>query len=75
MANLLALNYVQQLKADAAGFQRRYQSLLSRGYDATPAELLQQEMGIDINDPQKLIATAVGVLRQWKEELRAYALR
>jgi oligoendopeptidase F len=75
LANLLALNYVQQLKADPAGFQRRYQSLLSRGYDGTPAELLQQEMGIDINDQQKLIATAVGVLRQWREELGAYALR
>jgi oligoendopeptidase F len=75
LANLLALNYVQQLKADPTGFQRRYQALLSRGYDGTPSELLQQEMGIDINDQQKLIATAVGVLRQWREELRACALR
>jgi oligoendopeptidase F len=69
LANLLALNYLHQLESDPKGFQRRYQSLLSRGYDARPSDLLRQEMGIDVNDHHKLIATAVGELRQWRDEL------
>jgi oligoendopeptidase F len=71
LARLLALNYLQQLRKDPSGFQRRYESLLSRGYDATPSELLKQEMGLDVNDHQTLIANAVTVLRQWREELTA----
>ncbi len=69
LANLLALNYLQQLKTDPVLFQRRYQSLLSRGYDAAPSELLKQELGIDVDDHDKLIDSAVGVLRQWRAEL------
>ena len=69
VATLLALNYVRQLKTDPDGFQRRYQSLLSRGYDATPAELLRQEMDINFDDAERLIATANDVIREWRREL------
>lgn len=69
LASLIALNYMQQLKKDPASFQRRYQSLLSRGYDATPDDLLEQEMGIEFGESQRLITTAMGMLRQWRQEL------
>ena len=71
LANLLAFNYLQQLKTDSAGFQRRYQSLLSRGYDASPTVLLREEMGIDLTDAPKLVTTAQSVLREWRRELES----
>jgi oligoendopeptidase F len=71
LAKLLALNYVEQLHADPARFQQRYESLLSRGYDAEPARLLREEMGIDLADTKALVARATDVVRKWVDELEA----
>ncbi|HYV99200.1 MAG TPA: M3 family metallopeptidase [Gemmatimonadaceae bacterium] len=69
LAKLLALNYAGQLHDDPARFQPRFVSLLSRGYDATPAQLLREEMGIDFNDVDGLVKRASSVIREWMLEL------
>jgi oligoendopeptidase F len=68
MAKLLALNYLQRMKADPR-FVTRYQSLLSRGYDAPPDELLRAEVGVDVANHGVLVRDAVAQMERWVLEL------
>lgn len=47
-ASLLAVRYYQAFRADPQAFAAAYRSLLSRGYDAPPGEMLSGGLGIDL---------------------------
>ncbi|HJU64772.1 MAG TPA: M3 family metallopeptidase, partial [Gemmatimonadaceae bacterium] len=68
IAKLLALRYLDLLHQDPAGFQARYESLLSNGYDAPPAELLKRFLGLDLSDTDNMVAGATRVLEHWLAE-------
>ncbi len=50
-SSLLAARYYRAHQADPDGFATKYLALLQGGYDARPAELLRDRVGIDIEDP------------------------
>lgn len=68
IAGLLALNYLQRMRSDAS-FVTRFQSLLSRGYDAPPNELLRAEVGIDMTKPEVIARDAMQPVDRWIAEL------
>ncbi len=68
IAELLALQYVDKLHRDSAGFMPKYAALLRNGYDAPPDELLQRFLGVSLRDPDALVANAMNVVEQWLEE-------
>ncbi len=47
-ASLLAVRYYQAWRADPQGFATTYLTLLTRGYDAPPAEMLDDAVGLDL---------------------------
>lgn len=68
IAELLALQYLDKLHRDPAGFTPRYAALLRNGYDAPPDELLQRFLGISLRDPDALVTNALNVVEQWLDE-------
>jgi oligoendopeptidase F len=64
LARLIALDYLDQLHRDPAGFRTRYLQLLRNGYDAPPDELLRRIMGIDLRNAS-LVSGAVAVIADW----------
>lgn len=68
IAKLLALEYLDKLHRDPAGFAKKYGALLRNGYDAPPEELLQRFLGVSLSNPDSLVASAVNVIEQWLEE-------
>ncbi len=47
---LLALKYYEMYQANRVEFAKKYVALLKNGFDAAPAELLKQFLGIDLGD-------------------------
>lgn len=68
IANLLALQYLDKLHRDPAGFTQKYGALLRNGYDAPPEELLQRFLGVSLSNPDALVTAAVNVIEQWLQE-------
>jgi len=56
--SLLAMKYYELNSRDPKGFIRQYIAMMKNGFDAPPAELLKQFLGIDLRDPN-LITDAV----------------
>ncbi|HEX7114146.1 MAG TPA: M3 family metallopeptidase [Steroidobacter sp.] len=65
---ILALVYYDIYRSDPASFAQRYQELLRNGFDAPPEELLHEFLGIDLRDPDALVARAMRVLNEKIEE-------
>jgi oligoendopeptidase F len=63
-AGLLALAYFDMMQKDPATFTRRYEKLLSGGYDAEPNLLLRRTLNLEI-DATELVARASQVIRSW----------
>ena len=57
-AGLLALEYVQRLDEDPAGFPTRYVALLENGFTDSPQVLEKKFLGIDLDDTQGLVRNA-----------------
>lgn len=68
-AKLLALGYYARLRASPSSFVPKYLSLLSRGYDTPPPELLARSVGIDLARPEVLVRDAGVVIGRWRAEL------
>jgi oligoendopeptidase F len=68
-ARVLALAYIDLLEKDAGNFVPRFNELLSRGYDATPEEILARSVGLSLKDPT-LVQRSAGVVARWIEDLR-----
>jgi oligoendopeptidase F len=58
---LLALKYYELYIRDSSRFVPQYIALLKNGFNAPPAELLRNYLGINLND-SNLVADAVGLL-------------
>ncbi|HKS07691.1 MAG TPA: M3 family metallopeptidase [Gemmatimonadaceae bacterium] len=74
-ANLLALQYFDLLRRDPAGFRAKYNALLRNGYDATPDELLQRFLNVQLSDATALTAGAARVIEPWLREWEAGTAR
>ncbi len=68
---VLGLEYYRRLRADPS-FATSFVSLLRRGFDDTPQDLLDHGLGIDLRDP-RLVSTCSAVLRDKLDEYRAAA--
>jgi oligoendopeptidase F len=72
---LLALAYYDEMTNNSAKFQRGYQTLLSRGYDAPPDVLLARSLGIEFTS-EAFVPRATRVIENWIKQLEAeYARR
>jgi len=58
---LLALNFYEMYSRDPERFVPRYLALMTNGFDAPPAVLLQRFLDLDLHDP-RLIANALRVI-------------
>jgi oligoendopeptidase F len=61
---MLALAYYKAWRADRAGFDRAYISLLRNGFDDTPDVLLKKFLHINLGDTDALAASARGVVEE-----------
>lgn len=57
-AGLLAIQYLERLKAHPHEFRRRYVALLKNGFTSTPRELERKFLGIDLADSDRLVEDA-----------------
>jgi oligoendopeptidase F len=69
-AGLMAVEYLHQLELDPKGFPARYVALLKEGFDDKPQALEEKFLGIDLDDPDKLVKDAATFMQQRTDELQ-----
>jgi oligoendopeptidase F len=70
-AGLLAVQYLQQYEADPKGFSTRYVALLKNGFTDTPQALEKRFLGVDLDDPDRLVQAAAAVIDRRTTALEA----
>jgi oligoendopeptidase F len=61
-AGLLALEYMHRFEGDPRGFPRRYLAFLRNGFTDTPQALERKFLGIDLDDPERLVKDAAELI-------------
>jgi oligoendopeptidase F len=67
VAHVLALTYYQRYLADPQGFPKKYEAMVANGFDRPAAALLQDFLGISLDDPNLLEGVFKMIAKDYQE--------
>jgi oligoendopeptidase F len=70
-AGLLAVQYLRQFEANPKDFSRRYVAMLKTGFTDTPQALERRFLGIDLDNPDRLVEVANAMINERTSALEA----